>query len=180
LNLSHGSSNFLFLFPCKVRNHGAAHYPWRSIPHDRISRKYHLLDYYRKDLLLHEAHRHPYVERLGALCLLKLNRGDAFGTRGGSAWRLLYVLSLMPWLKKYRANARKMMSTDAMRASRRMDQDDEDFAKALSDSELGPDSVPFVDDSIKPLKKNKKKRSIVKGPPMSAYDCTDFIEEQKP
>jgi hypothetical protein len=136
--------------------------------------------YYRKDLLLHEAHRHPYIERLGALCLLKLNRGDAFGTRGGSAWRLLYVLSLMPWLKKYRANARKMRSTDAMRASRRMDQDDEDFAKALSDSEVGPNSVPSVDDSVKPLKKNKKKRSIVKGPPMSAYDSTDFIEEQKP
>ena len=59
---------------------------------------------FRKDLLIHEAHRHPLVERFGLLCLLKLRYGSGFGTRAGSAWRLLYVLTLMPWLRKYRVS----------------------------------------------------------------------------
>ena len=59
---------------------------------------------FRKDLLIHEAHRHPLVERFGLLCLLKLRYGSEFGTRAGSAWRLLYVLTLMPWLRKYRVS----------------------------------------------------------------------------
>ena len=61
---------------------------------------------YKKDLLLHEAHRHPYLDRLAALYLLKLNLGDSFATRAGSCWRLLYVLTLMPWLKKYHVSAK--------------------------------------------------------------------------
>jgi hypothetical protein len=57
---------------------------------------------FRKNLLMHEAHRHPLIERFGLLCLLKLRAGDHFGTRAGAAWRLLYVLTMMPWLRKYR------------------------------------------------------------------------------
>ena len=59
---------------------------------------------FRKDLLMHEAHRHPLIERFGLLCLLKLHHGSGFATRAGSAWRLLFVLALMPWLRKYRSN----------------------------------------------------------------------------
>lgn len=62
---------------------------------------------YRKDLLLHESHRHPYLDRLAAIYLLKLNLGDSFATRAGSCWRLIYVLTLMPWLAKYRATPRR-------------------------------------------------------------------------
>lgn len=59
---------------------------------------------FRKDLLMHEAHRHVLIERFGLLCLLKLRAGDKFGSRAGSAWRFLYALTVMPWLRKYRVS----------------------------------------------------------------------------
>ena len=34
--------------------------------------------------------------------MLKLRHGDSFATRSGSAWRLIFVLALMPWLRRYR------------------------------------------------------------------------------
>lgn len=57
---------------------------------------------FRKDLLMHEAHRHPYLERIGALYMLKLKYGDDFGRAAGSSWRLLFVFALLPWFRKYR------------------------------------------------------------------------------
>ena len=59
---------------------------------------------FRKDLVVHEAHRHPYIESLGLLFLLKLRCDDSFGRRPHGCWRLLFVLVLMPWLKKYRVS----------------------------------------------------------------------------
>lgn len=63
-------------------------------------------DGFRKDLLAHEAHRHPYIERLGLFYLMKLRHGEEFGKRAGSYWRLLFVLALMPWLHKYRVTSK--------------------------------------------------------------------------
>jgi hypothetical protein len=57
---------------------------------------------FRKDLVVSEAHRHPYIQRLTVFYLTKLRHGPKFCTRAGSCWRLIYVLALMPWLKKYR------------------------------------------------------------------------------
>jgi hypothetical protein len=54
------------------------------------------------DAAVPEAHRNVLIERIGFLCLLKLRCGDDFASRAGSAWRLLYCLSLMPWLRRYR------------------------------------------------------------------------------
>lgn len=59
---------------------------------------------FEKDLLIHEAHRHMFIERFGLLCLIKLYAGSRFATRAGSAWRLLFVLITMPWLQKYRVD----------------------------------------------------------------------------
>jgi len=59
-----------------------------------------------KDLLSNEAHRHPYLELLGVVYLMKLRHADGFGSSAGSAWRLLFVYSLFPWLNSYRLCAR--------------------------------------------------------------------------
>eukprot|EP00804_Cyclotella_cryptica_P012972 CCRYP_002307-RD/>CCRYP_002307-RD protein AED:0.22 eAED:0.22 QI:0/0.86/0.87/1/0.93/0.87/16/751/894 len=35
---------------------------------------------FRKDMLQHEAHRHPYLERIGVMYMMKLRYGDRFGS----------------------------------------------------------------------------------------------------
>ena len=58
---------------------------------------------FRKDILAHEAHRHPYLERLGVMYLLKLGHDD-FGDYAGTCWRMLFVYALVPWMRKHRIN----------------------------------------------------------------------------
>ena len=60
---------------------------------------------FRKDIVSHEAHRHPYLERIGVMYMLKLKHGDGFGRESGTSWRLLFVFALLPWLRKYRIRA---------------------------------------------------------------------------
>lgn len=57
--------------------------------------------YFKKDILVHEAHHHPYVERLGTIYLMKL-RHPGFIKDAGSVWRQLAVMAFMPWLQRYR------------------------------------------------------------------------------
>jgi len=54
----------------------------------------------------HQAHRHPYIEQLGVIYLMKLRYARHFGERAGTCWRLIFVYALMPWLHKYRIQAR--------------------------------------------------------------------------
>lgn len=59
-------------------------------------------DNFIKDIFIHEAHRHPYIERMSQMYLIKLKRGNTFVTRAGAAWRQVFVLVLMPWMSKHR------------------------------------------------------------------------------
>uniref|UniRef100_A0A6U6DF33 Uncharacterized protein n=1 Tax=Odontella aurita TaxID=265563 RepID=A0A6U6DF33_9STRA len=61
---------------------------------------------FRKEILAKEAHRHPYVEVLGKMFLMKLRHGERFCSRAGCCFRLVFTLALMPWLRKYRVMAR--------------------------------------------------------------------------
>lgn len=56
---------------------------------------------FRKDLLTHEAHRHPYLERMGVMYMMKM-RHDDFGNYAGTCWRMLFIYALVPWMRKYR------------------------------------------------------------------------------
>ena len=62
--------------------------------------------YFRKDLLSHEAHRHPYIERLGVMYMLKLLLDDKgeFCNVCGTSWRLVLLHAIMPWLFKRRVH----------------------------------------------------------------------------
>ena len=58
------------------------------------------------------------MERLGVLYLLKLQHGNKFGTRAGSAWRLIFVQALMPWLRRYRLTSAKGNDDDTQQQPR--------------------------------------------------------------
>jgi len=57
---------------------------------------------FRKDVLTHEAHRHPYLERIGVMYMMKLRHSN-FGNYVGTIWRLLFIFAMTPWLRKYRS-----------------------------------------------------------------------------
>ena len=57
---------------------------------------------FMKEILVHEAHRHPYIERLGGMYMMRLRHGKKFGSAAGAAWRQLLLVALCPWLIKYR------------------------------------------------------------------------------
>jgi hypothetical protein len=59
-------------------------------------------NYFMADTLAVEAHRHPYIETLGFMYLMKIRHDADFMNRAGVTWRLIFVTALMPWLRKYR------------------------------------------------------------------------------
>ena len=67
---------------------------------------YHL--WFLTDVLAVEAHRHPFIETLGSMYLMKLKYKGSFMNRAGSKWRELLVIALMPWLHKYRKLHRQL------------------------------------------------------------------------
>ncbi|CAB9503709.1 expressed unknown protein [Seminavis robusta] len=65
---------------------------------------------FRRDLLVHEAHLHPYIERLGSMYLHRIRDGDKFGSKAGTAWRCLFISALIPWIVRHRVNTNDVMS----------------------------------------------------------------------
>ena len=61
----------------------------------------------QRDILAHEAHRHPLIELLGVMYMMKLRYGESFAKQSGSCWRLILVYALCPWLSKYRILTRQ-------------------------------------------------------------------------
>lgn len=57
---------------------------------------------FRKDILVTEAHRHPWLDRIGGVYMMRHHYGSAFGSNAGARWRQLFCAALMPWLKRYR------------------------------------------------------------------------------
>jgi len=88
----------------------------------------------RKDILAHEAHRHPYIELLGGMYLMKLRYGSNFAKTAGSCWRILFVFALMPWLRKYRVMARPVLTNN------KQDDDDDD----IDDGTIFMDAATFA------------------------------------
>lgn len=111
------------------------------------------VDYYpmvfKADILSHDAHRHPYIETLGVIYLLKL-RYKLFASPAGSTWRLLFVMALFPWLRKHRLNnrskSRSSLESDQHRKSadfvegsdpvENMESSEVTFTSCLSDSDI--------------------------------------------
>jgi hypothetical protein len=53
-------------------------------------------------IIAHDAHRHPILDRLAFMYLLRLKHKEAYCTDAGCAWRRIFIQALMPWLMKYR------------------------------------------------------------------------------
>ena len=68
--------------------------------------------HFRKELFVHEAHNHPYIDRLASMYLMKLKYGDTFINDAGSAWRRLFVNALVPWTAKLRLRRRRSPDGD--------------------------------------------------------------------
>ena len=83
---------------------------------------------FRKDLLSHEAHRHPYIERLGVMYMMKLLLDDKgeFCNVCGTSWRIMLLRSVMPWLFKRRVHLKSDMEDLKEGDEKDIDEEDED------------------------------------------------------
>jgi len=106
---------------------------------------------FKRDILIHEAHHHPYIERLGLMYLMKLRHGKDFGSRAGSYWRLLFVLTLMPWMRSYRA-----------RGTGNVDEDKDNAENALKSEGVGAKKMGDLQNENRRLQdENERMRKLI-------------------
>lgn len=63
--------------------------------------------FFRQALLLQESHKHPWLEVLGKMYLMKIRYREKFVSSAGYSYRLVFALSLLPYLRKYRLTNRE-------------------------------------------------------------------------
>jgi hypothetical protein len=126
-----------------------------------------------KDILVHEAHRHPYFERLLAVYMMKL-KSDKFSSKAGACWRQLFVVALMPWFMKLRVfsdnrlaeslvdayNAQGLELTSALVRAEEMD--DAGSHEPENPSLVRLAKIPTSERKKKTKRKSKSKRSMSK------------------
>lgn len=92
--------------------------------------------YFIKDILVHESHRHPYMERLARLYVMKARHGDAFVSRAGAAWRQLILLAFMPWIARYRVSGHERAEQALEAIQKRNKLKEEEANEKVAEEEL--------------------------------------------
>lgn len=90
---------------------------------------------FQKDILLKESHRHPYLERLGAMYLMKL-RHDDFVSYAGTCWRMLFVYALAPWMRTHRLKISTGLAKSSLLSSKLKDDPNVDDKVAVLTAEI--------------------------------------------
>lgn len=62
-----------------------------GLGHPLLRTRDHLPVSFRKEILLQEAHRHPYIEVLGKMYMMKLRYQERFANRAGCSMRLIFA-----------------------------------------------------------------------------------------
>ena len=83
---------------------------------------------YFAEILEHEAHRHPYIERLAGMYLMRLKHGEYFSGDAGAQWRVVFTLTLMPWLVKFSQARGNDDDNDDEDSDENADEADDDWA----------------------------------------------------
>ncbi len=112
---------------------------------------------FRKDLLSHDAHRHPLLERLGTMY---------------SCWRVLFVLCLMPWMRKYRL--RSISSMDEL--DEQIQQVESDLKEEKGEEEAVPDKTLDRQETMRKLNRLKNLRDLTQLDGITSHE--EYLERQ--
>jgi hypothetical protein len=99
-----------------------------------------------KDILVHDAHHHPYLIRLLTMYLLKL-KDNEFCSDAGACWRQLFVVAWMPWLMKNRVftEARR---NNAMESAKQKKLESEEAKRARKPDEFMEEAMENLMDQV--------------------------------